>query len=406
VSVSPRAVLDAVDEAELVALAQRLVRVAGENPPGEEAATAASLASECRAHGLEVAVDEVAPGRPNVVARLAGGDEPGLLLLGHTDVVPAGDGWTFTPFAGDVVEGRLRGRGSADMKGGLAAAVLAMAALARAGVLPAGPVDLAALSDEEELGLGARRFVADLPADRYRACLVGEPTSLQPIIAARGDAYVEIEVTGRAAHSGNPADGRNAIYGAAAVVAELERWHAELAREAHPLVGPPTWNVGTVEGGQATSTVPARCRVTADRRLLPGESAPEVLAAVRDRLGRLGLADRGLGLTVEMPMDMPGFETRPDDPFVTAVGHALADAGAPAQEPGGWTAACDGGFVAARTGVPVVVLGPGSVAEQAHRADESVAVSEVVAAARTYAALMWRVLGRRVSDTGATSVEV
>lgn len=405
-SVSPRAVLDAVDEAELVALAQRLVRVVGENPPGEEAATAASLASECRAHGLEVAVDEVAPGRPNVVARLAGGDEPGLLLLGHTDVVPAGDGWTFTPFAGDVVEGRLRGRGSADMKGGLAAAVLAMAALARAGVLPAGPVDLAALSDEEELGLGARRFVADLPADRYRACLVGEPTSLQPIIAARGDAYVEIEVTGRAAHSGNPADGRNAIYGAAAVVAELERWHAELAREAHPLVGPSTWSVGTVEGGQATSTVPARCRVTADRRLLPGESAPEVLAAVRDRLGRLGLADRGLGLTVEMPMDMPGFETRPDDPFVTAVGHALADAGAPAQEPGGWTAACDGGFVAARTGVPVVVLGPGSVAEQAHRADESVAVSEVVAAARTYAALMWRVLGRRVSDTGATSVEV
>lgn len=392
------ALLEEVAERDVVDLAGRLVRVPGENPPGLEAATVSLLAEECRARGLEVTLDEVAPGRPNLVARLEGGPGPGLLLLGHTDVVPAGDGWSFDPLAGDVVGARLRGRGSTDMKGGLAAAVVAMDTLRRSGVELSGPVELAALVDEEELGLGARHFVADLAPDRHLGCLVAEPTDLQPIVAARGDAYLEIEVTGLAAHSGNPADGRNAIHGAAAVVADLERWHEELAAGAHPLVGPATVSVGTIRGGQATSTVPAHCRISADRRLLPGEAAETVLDQVRDRLGRVGLAGRGLSVTVEMTMDMPGFETAADDPFVDAARAALADAGVAAREPGGWTAACDGGFVAQHTGVPVLVLGPGSVAEQAHRPDESVGVAELVAAARTYTALAHRLLAGRPVD--------
>lgn len=390
--------LDQVTERDVVDLAARLVRVPGENPPGEELATASLLAEECRTRGLGVTLEEVAPGRPNLVARLEGGPGPGLLLLGHTDVVPAGDGWSFDPLAGDVVGGRLRGRGSTDMLGGLAAAVVAMDVLRRSGVELSGPVELAALVDEEELGLGARHFVADLAADRYRGCLVAEPTDLQPIVAARGDAYLEIEVTGLAAHSGHPADGRNAIHGAAAVVADLERWHDELAAGAHPLVGPATVSVGIIRGGQATSTVPAHCRISADRRLLPEEAAEAVLDQVRDRLGRIGLAGRGLTVEVRMTMSMPGFETALDDPFVGAARAALADAGGGDAEPGGWTAACDGGFVAERTGVPVVVLGPGSVAEQAHRPDESVGVAELVTAARTYAALAHRLLGGGVTD--------
>jgi acetylornithine deacetylase/succinyl-diaminopimelate desuccinylase-like protein len=382
------AVLGRIDAADVADLAQRLVRSVADCPPGRESATAALLADEARRRGLEVTVEEVAPDRPNVLVTLPGGPGPGVLLVGHTDVVPIGDGWSVDPHGGLVQDGRLHGRGSADMFGGLAAALVAMAALADAGVPRGGPVTLAALVDEEDLGIGVRRYVETLAPDRYGACLVAEPTSLQRIVAARGDAYVEVVVTGVAAHSGNPDDGRNAIQGMAAVVAELERWHHELAAAPHPLVGPATWSVGTVEGGQMTSTVPDHCRLTADRRLLPGESAEDVLTDIRTRLGTLGLAERGLGLSVAMDMDMPGFETSAEDPFVDAVGAALAAAGVPVQPPGGWTAACDGGFVAQRTGVPVVVLGPGSVAEQAHRPDESVEVAEVVAAARVYAALL------------------
>ncbi|HEX3260190.1 MAG TPA: M20/M25/M40 family metallo-hydrolase, partial [Pseudonocardia sp.] len=278
-----RRVLDRIGESEVVEVAQRLVRAPGQNPPGGEAATAAALEQVCRERSLAVEVVEVAPERPNVRAVLAGGDGPGLLLLGHTDVVPVGDGWTVDPFGGEVRDGRLYGRGSTDMKGGLAACVVAMTALRREGVVLAGPVELAALVDEEEHGLGIRRFVAE-NGGAYAACVVAEPTDLQTIIAARGDAYLDIVVHGSAAHSGRPDDGRNAIYGTAAVIASLQRWHEELTHAAHPLVGPPTWSVGLVAGGQGVSTVPAVCRIGVDRRLLPGESAAQVLAELRDRV--------------------------------------------------------------------------------------------------------------------------
>ncbi|OIJ28479.1 M20 family metallopeptidase [Nocardioides luteus] len=373
-----------VDPGEVVALAQRLVRARGQNPPGEEAATVAVLAEECRRRGFEVTLDEVAPGRANLVARVGGGPGPGLLVVSHSDVVPPGDGWSGDPFSGDVRDGRLHGRGSADTKGGLAAAIVALSAVDNTVDQP--PITLAVLVDEEELGLGIRRFVRDLSTNSHSACLVVEPTGLQPVIAARGDAYLEITLTGLAAHSGNPSDGRNAIHGMAHVIAEIEAWHDELAASPHPLCGPATWSVGTIEGGQATSTVAAHCRITADRRLLPGESAGDVRKEVESRLQALGLAARGLTLDVRLTMDMPGFETPVDDPIVDNVAAALASAGAPTSSPTGWTAACDGGFVAAR-GIPVVVLGPGSVAEQAHRPDESVEVAELATAARAYAAL-------------------
>jgi acetylornithine deacetylase len=304
--------------------------------------------------------------------------------VSHSDVVPPGDGWSGDPFSGDVRDGRLHGRGSADTKGGLAAAIVALSTVDN--TAEQSPITLAVLVDEEEFGLGIRRFVRGVSAEDHTACLVVEPTSLQPVIAARGDAYLEITLTGRAAHSGNPADGRNAIHGMARVVAEIERWHDELAASPHPLCGPATWSVGTIEGGQATSTVAAHCRITADRRLLPGESAGDVRKQVETNLDALGLADRGLTLDVRMTMDMPGFETPVDDPIVDDIAAALAAAGAPSPAPTGWTAACDGGFVASE-GIPVVVLGPGSVADQAHRPDESVEVAELATAARTFTSL-------------------
>nr|WP_281496886.1 M20 family metallopeptidase [Ornithinimicrobium sp. F0845] len=373
-------------------MTQDLVRARGHNPPGEEAATAEVLGAACRDRGLDVTVDDVAPGRPNVSATLPGGTGPGLLLLGHTDVVPPGDGWTADPFEGGLRDGRVYGRGTADMKGGLAACVVAMDALRRAGVTLSGPVELAALVDEEETGLGIRHYMRQ-DRSRFLGCVVAEPTDLQTIIAARGDSYVEISVHGVAAHSGRPDDGRNAIYGAARVIEEVRRWHGELAADAHPLVGPSTWSVGLIDGGQGTSTVPAHAHLSADRRLLPGEDADAVLAAVRARIECLDLAADDLSVDVSMPMSMPGFETPADHPFVVLTDAALQQSGGPGRELAGWTAACDGGFVARDAGVPTLVLGPGSVNDQAHRPDESVSVEELLVASRTYALVALRMLG-------------
>src|SRR3954468_22661556 len=149
-SVTPaeQAVLDRIDEDLLVRVTGDLLRACGQNPPGEEAATVEVLAAAGRELGLEVLRTEVEPDRDNLSVTVASGNGPGLLLLGHTDVVPVGDGWTTDPFGGEVRDGRLYGRGSTDMKGGLAACVVAMAALAREGVTLSGPVELAALVDE------------------------------------------------------------------------------------------------------------------------------------------------------------------------------------------------------------------------------------------------------------------
>lgn len=391
VTAEEAAVLDLIDVDDLVALTQALVRAPGHNPPGEEEATARVLADACRERGLLVESTPVAPGRPNLSATLPGGSGPGLLLLGHTDVVPPGEGWSADPYEGGLRDGRIYGRGTADMLGGLACCVVALDALRRSGAGLSGPVELAALVDEEETGLGIRHYMTG-ERSGFLGCVVAEPTDLQTIIAARGDAYVEVSVHGVAAHSGRPDDGRNAIYGAARIIEELRTWHGELMAHPHPLVGPPTWSVGLVDGGQGTSTVPAHAHLSADRRLLPGEDAEQVLAAVRARLAALGLERDGLTIDVEMPMSMPGFETPLDHPFVVTADRALQDCGGPGLDLAGWTAACDGGFVARDAGVPTLVLGPGSVNDQAHRPDESVSVAELVVAARSYALLALRLL--------------
>ncbi len=387
-----QAVLDLIDVGEVVELTQALIRAPGENPPGAESAKAEVLAAACSDRGLAVELTEVAPMRPNLTATLLRGAAPGLLMLGHTDVVPVGDGWTVDPRGGLVRDGRVWGRGSTDMLGGLAGCVVAMDALRRSGVELAGPVSLAATVDEEDLGLGIRHYLAADDRSSYAGCVVAEPTDLQTIIAARGDAYVEVRVTGRAAHSGDPSAGANAIYGAAEVIAELERWHGQLASDPHPLVGPAMWSVGQVQGGTGTSIVAAECMVSADRRLLPSEDADSVLEEVRERIAMLELGSRGLGVDVRMPMAMPGFETPADHPFVAVADGAVQAAGGPRLPLGGWSAACDGGYVARDAGVPVVVLGPGSVVTQAHRADESVGIDELLVAAKAYALLALRLL--------------
>jgi acetylornithine deacetylase len=390
-SLSPaeQKVLDRIDEDLLVRITQDLLRSPGQNPPGEEAATVAVLAAAAQELGLDVRRSPVELGRENVAVTLAGGNNPGLLLLGHTDVVPVGDGWTVDPYSGLLHDGRLYGRGASDMKGGLAAALVAMAALRD--IPLAGPVELAALIDEEETGKGIRAYISENDR-RYIGCITAEPTDLQTIIAARGDSYLHVSVHGRASHAGNPDGGANAIYGAAAVVAEIEHLHQELAATPHPLLGPATWSVGQINGGTGGSIVPADCVLVADRRLLPGESPAEVLADLGRRVAALRLEDRGLTVELAMPMEMPAFETAEDAPLVQITETARRDAGGEPMPLAGWTAACDGGYIARDLGVPVVVLGPGSVTTQAHRADESVAVAELVTAARAYALTALRLL--------------
>jgi acetylornithine deacetylase/succinyl-diaminopimelate desuccinylase family protein len=387
-----RELLGGIDRGELTALLQELVRRPSENPPGSEEAVACFLAETCGGLGFRTELDEVAPGRPNVHASLGPEDAPGLLFLVHTDVVPAGAGWTHPPFDGVLAGGRVIGRGAADMKAGIAASVIAMAALRRSGIALGRSVALAAVIDEEENGAGVRALLAR-PGFGAEAAIVPEPTELQTIIGCRGNCYVEVEITGRSAHAGSPEQGRNAIYGAARLVKAVERLHDGLARRRHALLGAGSWSVGLIQGGTGTAMVPDRCRVSIDRRLLPGESGEDARKEIDAALASLELDAADLGARADLLMEIPSFELEPTHELVQGVLRASIDAGAPERPLAGWTAACDGGYLMRYAGIPSVVLGPGSVIEHAHRPDESVDVAEVELAARAYALYATRLLG-------------
>ena len=222
VSTAEQAVLDKIDEDQLVELTRSLVRAHGQNPPGEEATTVAALAGGGRR--ARVSTSARRPCRrvaTTCASRLAGGDGPGLLLLGHTDVVPVGEGWTKDPFGGAIHDGRIYGRGATDMKGGLAACLSAMAALAGHRAERARRTRRARRRGGERhrhprlrLLERMRRSWAVSPPSRPTC----RPSSARAATPTRGS-----QIHGTACHAGNPGDGANAIYGAAAVVAEIER---------------------------------------------------------------------------------------------------------------------------------------------------------------------------------------
>ncbi|GAA4700097.1 MULTISPECIES: M20 family metallopeptidase [Kocuria] len=392
-----RAVLDLIDPDELVELTCTLVNTAGENPGGTEELTAQALEHAASERGLLARRDVVTPGRPNVDVDVPVGgpvaNGPGLLFLGHSDVVPAGPGWTRQPYNAEVEGDRLYGRGATDMKGGLAAVLVAMDALRRSGAELSGPVRLSSTVDEEDLGLGIRHLAARGLGHEFCGCIVAEPTDLQTVIACRGDAYLEVEITGVPAHSGRPADGRNAIDAAAALLTLVKQDHEKHARETDPLLGSPTWNVGKIEGGRATSMVAPSCHVWLDRRLMPGEDPEQILGELRKAVDEAGITGDGISMDIEITMSMPGFRTDRNHVLVSTVHTAVADVGGTASI-GGWTAACDGGFIARDHGVPTVVLGPGGLNDQAHQVDESVSVRELTQAARAYTLAALRLLSR------------
>ncbi|MDQ0617274.1 M20 family metallopeptidase [Arthrobacter globiformis] len=385
-------VLNLISEPDLVALTKVLVAAGGENPGGTEAATVTVLEDFCRAAGLDVSTETVAPGRPNFTAVLPGGRAPGLLFLGHSDVVPAGDGWERPPLEPYVRDGRLFGRGSTDMKGGLAAVVIALKALKEAGADLPFNAALACTVDEEDLGIGIRAYTAVALADplfSYSACVVAEPTDLETVIGCRGDSYIELKVTGKSAHSGRPADGRNAIDAAAKILDLVRDDHARLQAGQDPLLGAGSWNIGLISGGTGTSMVAAECTVSLDRRLMPDDDAHLILDRLRARISEAGIDTDGISVTAEVTMEMPGFRTPADHPLVANSVSALADAGVDSAVTG-WTAACDGGFIVRDLGVPAVVMGPGGLNDQAHQVNESVSIAELVAAARAYALMCLR----------------
>ena len=339
------------------------------DPRAGEQRVAEFLAATAATAGLDVELQPVFPGRPNLVARLspAGTIRQRVALAPHTDTVgePAMPETLFRPA---VQAGRLYGRGACDTKGSIAAMLTALLTLVRSGRRPLETeIEFVGLVDEENRQAGSRDlvrtgFTADL-------AVVGEPTRLRVVTAHKGAAWLTLETRGQAAHGARPELGRNAVHEMARVVDLLEtRYAATLRRRRHPLLGHPTVNVGFIHGGRQANIVPDECVIEVDRRTIMGESNAGVQREIKALLKQSGLkvwlGDSKDGLPC------PPLDTDAKRPLVQRL---FACAGQKA--PMGVDYFSDAS-VLALGGIPSVVFGPGDIA-QAHRPDEWIALASL-----------------------------
>ncbi|HYJ59837.1 MAG TPA: M20 family metallopeptidase [Actinomycetota bacterium] len=378
------AAVAAIDPDEVLDLVRALIAARSENPLQTEDEAAELAAAFLTGIGADPEIVRGEAGRPSVVATIGDPAGPSLAWNGHLDTVPAGspDTWSHPPFAGDVVDGRLVGRGATDMKGAIAAALVAGAALVRAGLPLAGSLAFHLAADEELAGWHGTRVLRDRGLLTQDACIVGEPTDLRIALAERGGAWMTATSYGAAAHGSRPHEGVNAITNMARFLLRLPEG---LPDTIHPLCGPPTVNAALIQGGSAPNMVPDRCVVEIDRRIVPGEtSADAVLAPFHAIVEDLRHDDPSVRIDVEVREWTDAAESSGDS-VVAALARAAigAETGTPGLDDG-FTGITDARFYINDAAIPTIIFGPGTLAV-AHAADEWVAVEDLVTAARAYA---------------------
>ncbi|HEX9889564.1 MAG TPA: M20 family metallopeptidase [Nitriliruptorales bacterium] len=381
-----------IDRDALVAFTQELVRIPSVNRPEDgltEQPAADLVAGRMRAFGWDPTIEEVAPGRPNVIAVVEGASPgPTLLFEGHTDVVTEGDpqAWSHPPFGGEIVDGRLYGRGSADMKSGVAAMLYATAAVAQAGPFP-GRIVVAALVDEEGMMLGVKDFVARGHAQGVDAAIVCEPEEREICTVQKGAMRLRVVAIGRMAHGAMPDHGVNPLPALARVVELAATVEAELQASVgeHQHLGLTYVTPTVLSAGSAAqmNVIPREGWVAIDVRTIPGVDHAELrqrllkgLEAIQD--------DTRVALALEIVEDRPPTETDVDEPVVRAVAAAHEHVYQEPAQYGGVPGTTDGTILWRDAGIPVVVYGPGGK-WIAHQADEYVEVDDIVACAQVYA---------------------
>lgn len=364
-----------IPKGDAVALLRRLVAIDSRNPslvngaPGE-GEIARALTGVLRTWGFDVDVADAAPGRPNVVARIGPRGGRTLLFNGHLDVVGV-DGMTHPPFAPEERDGRLYGRGSCDMKGGVAAMCAAAARAATEGL--EGEIIVSAVADEEFASVGTRAIVSG--GIRADAAIVTEPTRLAVNPAHRGFVWVEFDFHGRAAHGSRYDIGVDAIRHAGFLLSALEQLQlGTLDARTHPLLGHASLHAATIEGGSGWSTYPDRCRLRVERRTLPGETTDSVMAEFEIACARAREMDPSLRVEMRHILTQGPSDVAADAPIVRALEAAMIAEGESVLHEGmsAWTDAAilnDGG-------IPAICYGPGDIM-LAHADEEYIPLDEV-----------------------------
>ena len=346
------------------------------NPPGNERSCAEHLGHLLEAGGFSISYHEFADTRTSLVARIGGSsDTKPLCFTGHLDVVPLGGApWSVDPFAGEIADGKLYGRGTTDMKSGVAAFVTA--ALHIADELTKGPGLVLVITAGEETGCEGAYHLAELGGalGDAGAIIVGEPTSNRPRIGHKGALWLKATTKGVTAHGSRPEDGDNAVYKAARAINQLEDFDFNIAR--HELLGKPTLNVGTVHGGMNINSVPDLAEIGIDIRTIPDQNHTTLQSQLAGYLGE--------EVELEPVVDVDGVLTNSADEWVQEVNEVMTgiQGAIPEYETGtGFTDASV--LTPAYGGAPTLILGPGDPF-MAHKTDEYCVVERIEEAETAY----------------------
>ena len=373
-----------IDREDTGQLLGKLVQSKSLNPPGDVRECAALIVEELKLRNLPAETFEEKPGVANVTSSLEGQSEGKTLLWnGHFDVVPPGEDWQDDPFSGEYREGYIYGRGASDMKSGLAAMIIALDALKKAGAPFRGRIVLQAVGDEETGSDGGTLAMIrrKIGAGAHFA-IVSEPTNLNVAIGNRGLRWFEVSVRGRASHAGRPHLGANAVHAAARMIAGLENMRFKAH---HPLfeIPHPSLSVTTIQGGTKINIIPDRCTFSVDRRMVPGETSQSARQEIEEILKQ----NLPPGIAYDIRITHDGWDPYaigPDSPPVRSLCWAVEKVvGQPPQIKG--KAGCtDASHLFHKAHIPAVCFGPG-LEDLAHAANERVSLENVVQAARVYA---------------------
>lgn len=383
-------VLEGIGASEALTLLQELVRTPSVNPPGNTEEAVSRLGAYLQSVGIDWRVVSAEGGRANLVATLKG-TRPGksLVLNGHIDVVPAGEGWTVDPFGAEVRDGRVFGRGADDMKGGLAAMAVALAALKRAGSPFGGQITFMAVADEESGGHYGTRLLLERGVGKGADfAIVGEPGRGMVGLGNRGVAFLEITIEGRAGHPGRP-NPANPIHYAGRLITALANMQFAVRNELFE-VPTPSVTVTMVNAGVKANVIPNVCRLTLDRRLLPGETAEDVVSGIEAVIA--GVPQEGVSARVRLIQHSLAYAIGPEEPVARAIARAHKQVFGVDPEYQGKGGGTDGSHLYHMAGIPTVLYGPGDP-RRGHTVDEWIGLDEVVNAARVYALAILDLLG-------------
>ena len=361
-------------------LAGDLVRIPSTNPPGDVEACVDLLMNHFQRYGIKGRRVSKYDKKPNFVAETGKGS-PVFLWNGHLDVVTAGEEkWNHDPFGGVIEDGFLHGRGSVDMKGSIASMAEAFLMLAESGRELKGTFKMTAVSDEENFGPAGTQFLADEGELEADFAIVGEPTNLGVETVQRGVMWFDIIAHGKTSHGGRPHLGVNAVEEIMEVATALKgRLKPLLEKRSHPLVAPPCMSFTMISGGEKVNVVPDYCKLSGDRRIIPGEKEEDILQEIAEIVNGYRTDYNKLEFIVQklvLPTEVPS-----DHPMTSILLKNIEMVTGKRKSIKGKDAGTDAYIINSQLGIPTVIFGPGDF-RLSHRPDERIALNDLIQAAQ------------------------